>query len=129
MELRLIVPGAVMFEAQVSRVAAEGPTGCFTLLPEHVDCVTALVPGILSCTGTAGEETCLAVDEGLLVKRSDQVRISVRRAIRVDSLESLQETVTEQILRLDSRERQAREVLARLETSLVRGLMDVGGAG
>lgn len=128
MKIRLIVPGAVMLDAEVVRIAAEGPAGCFTLLPGHVDCVTALLPGVLSCTSPEGEEMVLAVDEGLLVKCGDQVTLSTRRAIRGDSLDSLQEAVTERILQLDIRERQARQVLARLETSLVRGLTDVGGA-
>lgn len=128
MRIRLIVPGAVILDAQVVRIAAEGAAGCFTLLPGHVDCVSALLPGILSCTTAAGEELVLAVDEGLLVKCGDQVSIATRQAIRGENLDSLQQAVSERILQLDSRERQARQVLSRLETSLVRGLSDGGGA-
>ena len=70
----------------------------------------------------------MAIDEGLLVKRGAAVVASVRRAVPSADLLSLRRTLEEEFLRLDASEHQARRVLARLESSFLLGLMDLGGA-
>jgi F-type H+-transporting ATPase subunit epsilon len=53
--------------------------------------------------------------------------VSVRKAVRSANLETLQATVQQQFLTLDEREKQARTVLARLETNFMRQFMAQGG--
>ena len=132
MELRILVPGHEVLRTPVSRVSAEGPGGSFTLLPDHVDLLTALVPGILefrspSAEGSEGAETYVGIDEGLMVKRGAAVVVTVRRAVPSADLASLRQRLEEDVLRLDENERQARRVLERLESSFLKGLIELGG--
>lgn len=128
MHLKVMQPTNGLIDERVTKVTAEGEEGSFCLLPQHVDWVAALVPGILSFELETGEEIFLAIDEGILVKQGAMVWVSVRSAVRGVDLETLHQTVQQQFRQLDEQERQARSTLARLETSFVREFMELGGS-
>ncbi len=128
MQLKVMQPTNVVIDERVTKVTAEGEEGSFCLLPQHVDWVAALVPGILSFESETGAEIFLAIDEGILVKQGTMVWVSVRSAVRGVDLETLHQTVQQQFRQLDEQERQARSTLARLETSFVREFMELGGS-
>lgn len=126
MKLEVRTPtGMVLDEDEVRRVAAETVDGAFTVKPRHLDFVTTLVPGILAYT-VAGEERLLAVDRGVLVKAGAEVAVSVRDAVRGDSIGDLEQTVREHLERRSEHERRAVSALARLESNLVRAFVDLG---
>jgi F-type H+-transporting ATPase subunit epsilon len=123
MQLDLLLPSRVLLrKAQVQRIVAETTQGAFGLLPQRLDCVAALVPGIL-CFETAEDgEVFVAVDEGVLVKAGDRVRVSVRRAMQGTDLAGLRATVEQEFRRRDDEARSMREVLTKLETGFVARL-------
>jgi F-type H+-transporting ATPase subunit epsilon len=127
MHLKIMQPTNVVIDQPVTKVTAEGEGGSFCLLPQHVDWIAALVPGIFSFETETGEEVFLAIDEGILVKQGTEVWVSVRNAVRGVSLETLQQTVQHQFRQLDEQEQRARSILARLETSFMREFMGLGG--
>lgn len=124
MHLQVMRPTEILVNQAVTKVTAEGGNGSFCLLPQHIDLIASLVPGILSFEVETGEEVFLAIDEGILVKQGAAVWISVRNAVRGDDLETLQQAVQQQFRDLDEREQRARSMLARLETSFVREFME-----
>src|SRR3990167_10023994 len=90
MNLKLLLPFQIFAEVRgVSRLVAETRGGSFGLLPQRLDCVAALTPGILIYETAADGEVFVAVDEGVLVKTGAQVLISVRRALRGSDLPQL----------------------------------------
>lgn len=125
MTLKVLVPTELVLEAEVTKVSAEAPDGSFSLLPRHVDFVTALVPGLLSYQTPAGRQEYMAVDEGTLVKRGREVLVSTRTAVRGPDLGTLKDTVIRKLRELDDRERKARSALARLEADFVRQLLEM----
>jgi F-type H+-transporting ATPase subunit epsilon len=127
MHLQVMRPTEILIDQAVAKITAEGESGSFGLLPQHGDLVVALVPGILAFELETGEEVWLAIDDGILVKQGNCVRVSVRNAVRGEHLETLQQAIQQQFHQLDEREHQARRTLARLETSFVRELIDLGG--
>ncbi|MEO8142984.1 MAG: F0F1 ATP synthase subunit epsilon [Betaproteobacteria bacterium] len=123
MNLKVLLPFRVFAEkAGVSRIVAETREGSFGLLPQRLDCAAALVPGILTFETPSEGEVFLAVDGGVLVKAGADVFVSVRRALAGSDLGRLRETVRQEFLALDEDEREARAVLARLESGLLRRL-------
>lgn len=132
MQLRVLLPTEVLLDLAVSQINAEAEDGAFSLLPRHLDWVTALVPGILSYrparetprtpTGDpmSDAEAYLAIDRGILVKVGQEVLVSTLNAVPGDRLEGLHRVVAEQFLHLDEQERQARSALARLEAGALR---------
>jgi F-type H+-transporting ATPase subunit epsilon len=121
MHLEILLPFQVFADVTgVSRIVAEGSAGSFGLLPQRLDCVTALVPGILIYQTDAEGEIFLAVDRGVLVKAGPEVMVSVRRAQRGADLASLREAVEREFLTLDEHEQSVRAVLSKMESDLVR---------
>ena len=125
MRLKLSEPTAVLADCEVAKIVAEAANGFFCLLPQHVDFVAALVPGILYYTLPGGAERYAAVDEGTLVKCADEVFVSVLHATLGDDLGTLEATVARAFRVLDEEERRARSALGRLEASALRGLYEL----
>jgi F-type H+-transporting ATPase subunit epsilon len=121
MHLKILLPFRV-FEDQerVKRVVAETPQGAFGLLPNRLDCTAALAPGILSFEKENGEEVFVAVDEGVLVKAGNEVRVSVRNAVSGTELGELHKTVKAEFLQEDKTETALRSTLAKLESNFIR---------
>jgi F-type H+-transporting ATPase subunit epsilon len=124
MRVKVLLPTRVLLDVDgVSKLLAESTHGAFGILPRHVDFVAPIIPGIL-LLDRAGEELVLGVDEGVLVKRGGEVRVSVREAVRGEELGRIRELVTERFEELDERERRARTALARLEASFYRRFIE-----
>jgi F-type H+-transporting ATPase subunit epsilon len=121
MTLKLLLPFQVFTETTgVSRMVAETQAGSFGLLPQRLDCVAALTPGILIYETEAEGEVCVAVDEGVLVKTGPDVLVSVRNAIGGTELGQLREAVEREFRHHDEREQSVRSVLAKMEGDLMR---------
>jgi F-type H+-transporting ATPase subunit epsilon len=120
MKLRVLLPYGVFLEkAEVSRVVAETRDGSFGILPHRLDCVAALVPGILIYVTEADGTVYLAVDEGVLAKAGADVYVSVRRAIGGPSLAELHDAVKREFLTVDEQERDVRVAVAKMESGLI----------
>lgn len=120
MKLKILLPTEILLDEEVIKVYAEAENGSFCLLPRHIDFVAALVPGLLSFVTGAGQETFLAVDEGILVKCGQEVFVSTNHAVRGTDLGDLKQTVEEKFRVLDEREKQTRYATAKLEANFVR---------
>lgn len=121
MNLKILLPfGIFAAKRGVSRIVAETHEGSFGLLPRRLDCVAALVPGILLYESQIEGERYVAVDEGVLVKTGPDVLVSVRRAVSGTDLGQLRDTVEQEFLALDEQERNVRSVLAKMEGDFIR---------
>ena len=121
MHLKVLLPFQVFAEQTgVTRIVAETREGSFGLLPHRLDCVAALVPGILIYQAEAGGEVLVAVDEGVLVKAGADVLVSVRRAIGGTDLGQLRAAVEKEFLTLDENEQSVRTAVTKLETGFLR---------
>jgi F-type H+-transporting ATPase subunit epsilon len=121
MNLKILLPFQIFAEkTDVLRIVAETPEGAFGLLPNRLDCVAALEPGILTYETEADGEVFVAVDEGVLVKSGADVQISVRHAHGGTDLETLRTSVEAEFLTLDENEKELRSVTIKLETGFLR---------
>jgi F-type H+-transporting ATPase subunit epsilon len=121
MNLKVLLPFQVFAETTgVSRIVAETREGAFGLLPRRLDCVAALVPGILIYETESDGEVYVAVDDGVLVKSGPDVLVSVRRALGGADLGQLRDAVTQEFLALNHHEQNVRSVMAKLESGFLR---------
>ncbi len=121
MMLKVLLPFQVFTEtSDVSRIVAEARDGSFGLLPQRLDCVAALKPGILIYESDADGEVYLAVDQGVIVKTGLNVLVSVRRAFGGNDLGQLRQSVEREFLTLDETELSTRLVMAKLESGFLR---------
>jgi len=121
MTLSVLLPFEVFAdEADVLRIVVETAQGAFGLLPRRLDCVAALVPGIVAYEAEGRGEVFLAVDEGVLVKCGGSVVISVRRALRGTDLARLRDVVEQEFLTRDAQQEDMHAAMARLESGFLR---------
>ena len=122
MKLLLSVPTGVLVDTSVGKIVAESDRGAFCVLPNHADTAILLVPGLLAYTGPNGDEVIVAVDDGVLVKAGEQVRVACRRAVVAGDLGSAEATVRERFQTQSEHEKRARSALLRLEADILRRL-------
>jgi F-type H+-transporting ATPase subunit epsilon len=126
MKLKVLLPTHVLLEEEVTRVVAEAENGSFAILPRHIDFVAPLVAGLVVYELENGAEKYLGADVGLLVKRADEVLLSTRNAFQVSELGEIRRMVDEEFRRLDEKEKEARNALAKLEADFVRRFIEWG---
>jgi F-type H+-transporting ATPase subunit epsilon len=125
MNLRVLLPFGVFAEkADVMRVVADTTDGSYGLLPHRLDCVAALVPGVLTYETKDGGTVYVGIDQGVLVKAGDQVTVSVRRAVGGTDLGQLKDAVARDFLKLDEQERNVRMAVAKMESGLMGRLAE-----
>jgi F-type H+-transporting ATPase subunit epsilon len=125
MHLKVLLPFGIFAEKTgVSRIVAETHQGSFGLLPHRLDCVAALVPGILIYETEVEGEVYVAVDEGVVVKTGLDVFVSVRNAIGGTDLGQLHEAVEREFMHLNEREQSVRSVIAKMESGFIRRLAE-----
>lgn len=123
MELHILLPFKIFLKISgVLRIVVDTNVGSYGFLPHRLDCVAALVPGILTYETKEGEERFVAMDEGILTKRDGFVEISVRNAIAGADLGKLRSAVESQFIDLDEEERDVRKAVAKLESEFIHGI-------
>jgi len=121
MDLKILLPYKVFAEiTNVRSIVAETSDGSYGFLPQRLDCVAVLVPGIFSYETNAIHY--LAVDEGILIKAGTQVLVSVRNAIGGVELGKLGETVKNEFMDIDESEKNVRYIASKLESGLMDSL-------
>jgi F-type H+-transporting ATPase subunit epsilon len=106
-------------EERVLRIVVQTPDGSLGLLPNRLDCVTALTPGVLFYETDGRGEVYVAVDEGVLVKSGPEVLVSVARAIAGKTLTELRGAVEREFRTQDEEERSARALIAKLQAGFL----------
>lgn len=120
MHLKLLLPYEILLDKKdVTHIVVETYEGSYGFLPHRLDCVAAITPGILTLTRADESEIFVAVDEGILIKTSTDVLVSVRNAVVGRDLEKLQNVVQKEFLAIDEQARQVRGVMAKLESNFL----------
>jgi F-type H+-transporting ATPase subunit epsilon len=126
MNLKILLPFRIFVEmVDVSRIVVETGSGSWGILPQRLDCVAALVPGILTFEAQDDGEVYVAVDEGVLVKKGRDVLVSVRNAVSGEDLGLLRQVVDREFHTLAEQEQNVRSVLAKMESVFIRRFMEV----
>lgn len=126
MNMKILLPFKVFAEITgVSRIVLETDQGSLGLLPHRLDCVAALVPGLLTYETAADGEVYVAVDEGVLVKTGLDVSISVRNAIGGEDLAQLREAVENEFIVLNEQEQLVRLAMLKIESSFINRHQDL----
>jgi F-type H+-transporting ATPase subunit epsilon len=120
MNLKILLPYKIFASIKdVSSVVIETSAGSYGLLPQRLDCVAALVPGILTYKAENEKERYVAVDEGVMVKAGKDILVSVRNAFGGVDLGKLNELIKTNFNNQDEIEREAKSVIAKLESGFV----------
>jgi F-type H+-transporting ATPase subunit epsilon len=124
MNLKILLPFRIFaLKPDVSSLVAETKQGSIGFLPHRLDCVAAIVPGILRYQVSEDHKfTYVALDEGILVKTGLDVLISVRNAIEGTDLNQLRDAVEQNFLKLSEDEKNAQQAVTKMESRFVSRL-------
>ena len=125
MMLKILLPDEVLLRQEVKKIVAEAENGSFCLMPNHIDFVATLAPGLFTFEILTGGQELLAMDVGTLVKKGSEVLVSTRNAVRAPDLGKLKQVVMEQYDKIDEREKVVRSAAAKLEASLIRRFVEL----
>jgi F-type H+-transporting ATPase subunit epsilon len=125
MMLKILLPAEILLEQEVKKIVAEAENGSFCLMPNHIDFVATLAPGLFTYEKAEGGQEIMAMDVGTLVKKGSDVLVSTRNAVRAADLGKLKQVVVKQYDILDEREKMVRSASAKLEASLIRRFVEL----
>ncbi len=126
MNLKVFLPFQILFEKNnISRIVVETSAGSCGILPHRLDCVGAIVPGILIFQPDDGNEVYVAVNEGVLIKIGLDVMVSVREAVVGTDLAKLHKLVEKEYLIMNEQEKNVKSVITKMESSFIHRLMEV----
>ena len=119
MHLKILLPFKVFADINnVTNIVIETSKGSYGLLPQRLDCVAALVPGIFMYE-INGSTKYLAVDSGVMVKAGTEVLVSVRNAIGGVDLGKLGDLVKNEFKKQDEAESSMHAVTLKLESGFI----------
>ena len=125
MMLKILLPAEILMQLEVKKIVAEAENGSFCLMPNHIDFVATLAPGLFTYEKAEGGQEIMAMDVGTLVKKGSDVLVSTRNAVRAPDLGKLKQVVMQQYDILDEREKMVRSASAKLEASLIRRFVEL----
>ena len=77
---KLVTPTGTLFDGPVREVTAVNPIGEFGVLPEHINYITALVPGVITVKLPSGESQFFVVTGGLAEVKDGQMMVLASHA-------------------------------------------------
>lgn len=87
MHLELITPEKVVFKQDLDELIVQTQNGELAILPNHVNLVTALIPGEMIIK-VKGKEQYLAVDGGFLEVANNKITVLADYAVRTEHIEA-----------------------------------------
>lgn len=129
MYLRIYSPTEVILDTPVNQVDFEAIDGFFTLLPKHMDMVSALKPSVLSYK-IGDKKSYVACNKGVLVKKNDIVSVSTPLAVLGSDLKELEHRIEVDFKGMEQERKEINLTMAKLEVGLAKGIMRLkeGGA-
>lgn len=120
MNLKILLPYKVFLnENKVSKVVLETAKGSYGILPQRLDCVAALVPGIFTYETSRSKLQYLAIDEGIMIKTGYNIIISAHNAIGGADLGNLHDLVLKEFKELRDSEKKFRQSMAKIESNFI----------
>ena len=117
----------VVLQEPVQKISFEAIDGYRTLLPKHVDFVSALQVSIVTYDDMDNHRKYMACHSGIVVKKGEHVTITVQGALVRQTLEDLQEAIVVEFKENEEQRKELNTAMARLEIGLVRGFNQLKG--
>lgn len=123
--LNLLVysPFELSLEIRIVKVAVfKAKEGGFVMLPNHIDYVSSFDSTIISCVDTDNKEVFIAVNEGIITKCGEEVKVSTYSSIIGDSMEDIKIKIKEKMNESNS-EKELNKSLKNVEYIMMNDLM------
>ncbi len=124
--LKILIPSKVFFEEnEIQSVMIDTNEGVYGILPNRLDFVAIMEPGILIYKKKAEGACYIAHDIGVAVKRGNNVTICTHNAIKEDELGKIKGSLLQELKRSEQSEMHIRKVIADLEKDIASHILSV----
>ena len=121
LRLEIITPEEVVYSEDVDLVTLPGVEGRLGIYPQHIRLMTQMEPGEM-IVHKNGQDSFLAVGEGLVEIRGDRVSIVTDMAVAADRIDEAKVEEARQRAAARLREKISDEEVASVNASLARSL-------
>ena len=122
LKFTIVTPDAVVYSRDVQMVTLPAIQGQIGVLPGHIPLLTQIVPGELIVRDGDGQETFLAVGEGLVEVTGTRVAIVTDMAVAADSIDEAKAEEARQRAAARLRDKLEDEEVAAVNGALARSL-------
>lgn len=127
MKLVIATPIGVLLNIAIRKITFETPSGYHTLLPRHVDFVSALSAGIVAYEPENETAKYAACHQGIIVKKGEVVTLTAQGAVLGPTLPELQDLIKTEFKQNEEERKELNTAMARLELGLMRGFKQLQG--
>jgi F-type H+-transporting ATPase subunit epsilon len=120
-KLEIATPEAMVYSDEVEMVTIPGVEGQMGVLPQHTRFMTYLVPGEM-IVRKDGQDTFLAVGEGLVEVTNTRISIATNMAIEAEKIDAAAVEEARQRAAARLREKLSSEEVASVNASLARSV-------
>ena len=124
LKLEIVTPEAITYSQDVEFVILQGVEGQMTVLPEHVQLMTQLVPGEMIAR-KVGQDEFLAVGEGLVKITADKVSVLTDMAVAAANIDEAKAEEARRRAEARLKEKLSAEEVASVNASLARSLAQI----
>jgi len=124
LKLEIVTPEAITYSQDVEFVILQGVEGQMTVLPEHVQLMTQLVPGEMIAR-KVGQDEFLAVGEGLVKITADKVSVLTDMAVAAANIDEAKAEEARRRAEARLKEKLSAEEVATVNASLARSLAQI----
>ena len=121
MKLTVFTPLGTILQCKIKKVTMETLSGYYTLLPKHIDFVSAMAENIVSYVTEEDVKKYIACQHGIVVKKGESVTMTVQHAVLGDTLDELEKVINIDFKQADEQRKELNTAMARLELGLIRG--------
>ena len=124
LKLEVVTPEAITYSQDVEFVVLQGAEGQMTVLPEHVQLMTKLVPGEMIAR-KGGQDEFLAVGEGLVKITTNKVSVLTDMAVAAANIDEAKAEEARRRAEARLKEKLSAEEVATVNASLARSLAQI----
>ena len=124
-DLKIYSPTEMLLDEEVRRLTFNGKEGLLTILPNHIDYVSSFTTNIMSYIDKSNNKKFIALNNGILLKYSNKVRLTAYKAIIGDSLEDLKEKIDKTIDVESNIQKEINKNLKQLEYYMFNNLINM----
>ncbi len=124
-DLKIYSPIEILLDEEVQKLTFQGKEGYLTILPNHIDYVSSFESNIMSYIDRHNNQRFIALNNGILVKYSNKVRLTAYKAIIGNSLKDLKTKINEVVEKENDIEKEINKNLKQLEYYMFNNLVNM----
>ncbi len=124
-DLKIYSPIEIILDEEVKQLTFEGKEGYLTILPNHIDYVSSFDTNIMYYIKNNGDKKFIALNNGILLKYSNKVRLTAYKAILGDNIKDLKNKINQAIDIEDNIEKEINKNLKQLEYYMFNNLINI----